>query len=113
MAVSAWEWGKGLARAGARVVVAARNEEKSREALNECAPGIGCPALSVDVTDERSVAAMMEEAAKQCGGIDILVNNAGMSIRNPVHLLAPDDWRKVLDTNLTGAFCVAAASIPS
>ena len=105
--------GKGLARAGARVVVAARNEEKSREALNELrALGSDALALSVDVTDERSVAAMMEEAAKQCGGIDILVNNAGMSIRNPVHLLAPDDWRKVLDTNLTGVFLCCRGVYP-
>jgi len=96
---------KGLARAGAQVVVAARNEEKSTEAVSELkALGSDAFAVKVDVKDEASVDAMVMDAAKRCGRLDILVNNAGINIRKPAHELTLDDWREVLDTNLTSAF---------
>jgi len=104
---------RGLARAGARVVIAARNEAKSAAALKELQLlGSDARALPVDVSDEKSVGALMEETEQQCGRIDILVNNAGMSIRNPVQDLRLEDWQKVLDTNLTGAFLCSRAVYP-
>ena len=104
---------KGLAKAGARVVVAARNREKSSTAVRELkALGSDALALKVDVTDERSVEALVADAAQQCGRIDILVNNAGINIRKPAHELPIAQWQQVIDTNLTSAFVCSRAAYP-
>jgi 2-deoxy-D-gluconate 3-dehydrogenase len=104
---------KGLARAGARVVVAARNESKSVAAVNEL-KGLGSDALAlpVDVRDQTSVEAMIGEAAKRCGRLDILVNNAGTNIRKPAHEMTLEEWREVMDTNLTSAFLCSRGAHP-
>ena len=104
---------RGLAAAGARVVVAARNAEKSNAAVRELqALGGDALAIEVDVCAEASVAALMAQAAERCGRIDILVNNAGINVRKPAHELALDEWRQVMDTNLTSAFLCARAAHP-
>jgi 2-deoxy-D-gluconate 3-dehydrogenase len=104
---------RGLARAGARIVVAARNEEKSNAAVLALqALGSDAFFLHLDVTDEELIKQMIQEAADRCGRIDILVNNAGMSIRKPVQDLLLDEWRQVIDTNLTGAFLCARNVYP-
>jgi len=104
---------RGLAKAGAKIVIAARNQEKSRAAVLDLqALGTEGRAIEVDVRDEQSVADMVSEANRQCGKIDILINNAGMSIRKPVQDLALEEWRQVLDTNLTSAFLCARAIYP-
>jgi len=104
---------RGLAQAGARVVVAARNMEKSNAAVRDLqALGSDALAIAVDVTDERSVEALVQETTKQCGRLDILVNNAGMNIRKPANELALDEWRQVMDTNLTSAFLCARSAYP-
>ena len=101
---------RGLAGAGANVVVAARNAEKSRAAVAELqAQGAEARVVSVDVADERSVAAMVDEAAAWRGRLDILVNNAGINIRKPAQDLSLDEWRRVIDTNLTSAFLCSRA----
>jgi 2-deoxy-D-gluconate 3-dehydrogenase len=104
---------KGLASAGAAVVVAARNAEKSRAAVREL-EAIGAPALAVgvDVTDEPSVEAMVAAAAAWRGRIDILVNNAGINIRKPAQDLSLDEWRRVIDANLTSAFLCSRSAYP-
>ena len=103
----------GLAKAGARVVVAARNEEKSSRAVREL-HALGRDALSVfvDVADERSVNALVNATMSQCGRLDILVNSAGINIRKPPHELALTEWRQVIDTNLTSAFLCSRAAYP-
>lgn len=104
---------RGLAGAGARIVIAARNEEKSNAAVQDLqALGSEAFALHVDVNDEQSVEDMVQKTAHRCGRIDILVNNAGMSIRKPVQDLLLDEWRQVLDTNLTSAFLCARSVYP-
>jgi 2-deoxy-D-gluconate 3-dehydrogenase len=104
---------RGLARAGARVVVAARNKEKSGAAVRELqALGAAALAVNVDVTQEKSVDAMVRETVEKCGGLDILVNNAGINIRKPAQDLALDEWRQVLDTNLTSAFLCSRSAYP-
>jgi 2-deoxy-D-gluconate 3-dehydrogenase len=104
---------KGLAKAGARVVVAARNAEKSDAAVRELrALGSDALALAVDVTDEASVEALVRETAQQCGRIDILINNAGINIRKPAHDLELAQWRQVVDTNLTSTFVCSRAVHP-
>jgi 2-deoxy-D-gluconate 3-dehydrogenase len=105
---------RALASAGARVVVAARNLEKSASAVRELAALGPTPlALPVDVTDESSVQALIDDTLARCGRMDVLVNNAGINIRKPPQDLAIDEWRQVVDTNLTGVFlCARAAYLP-
>ena len=104
---------RGLAKAGARVVVAARNKEKSAAAVRELqALGAGALVVSVDVTQEKSVDAMIGETVEKCGGLDILVNNAGINIRKPAQDLSLEEWRQVLDTNLTSAFLCSRSAYP-
>ncbi|HTT41172.1 MAG TPA: glucose 1-dehydrogenase [Burkholderiales bacterium] len=104
---------RGLAGAGARVVVAARNADKSNVAVRELrALGSDSLAVGVDVNDERSVDALIAETAQRCGRIDILVNNAGINIRKPAHELKVDEWRQVMDTNLTSAFLCSRSAYP-
>jgi 2-deoxy-D-gluconate 3-dehydrogenase len=104
---------KGLAKAGARVVVAARNPDKSDAAVRELkALGPDASALAVDVTDEGSVDAMVAAAVRQCDRVDILVNNAGINIRKPAHEMSLQQWQQVIDTNLTSAFVCSRAAYP-
>jgi 2-deoxy-D-gluconate 3-dehydrogenase len=104
---------RGLARAGARVVVAGRNEQKSSAAVRELkALGSDAFALAVDVTDEAAVQAMVDAAAQRCGRVDVLVNNAGINIRKPAHELSLAEWKEVIETNLTSAFVCSRAAYP-
>src|SRR5262245_62314500 len=74
----------GLARAGARVVIAGRDAAKSNGAVDELeARGGRALAIEVDVSDERSVGDLFQTTAERCGRLDILVNNAGMNLRTP------------------------------
>jgi 2-deoxy-D-gluconate 3-dehydrogenase len=103
----------GLGRAGARVVIAARNEDKSRAAVEQLrAQGADALALLVDVCEERSVAELVAATVDRCGRIDILVNNAGTTVRKLPQDLGLDEWRQVIDTNLTSAFLCARAVYP-
>jgi 2-deoxy-D-gluconate 3-dehydrogenase len=103
---------RGLAWAGAHVVVAARNREKSRAAVAELERLAPALAVEVDVTDETSVEAMVRTATERFGRVDILINNAGTNIRKPAHVLSLAEWRTVLDTNLTSAFLCSRAVYP-
>ena len=102
---------RGLAQAGAGVVVAARNVAKSAAAVKELeALGARATAIEVDVRDEASCRAMVAQAAERLGRIDILVNNAGTNIRKLPQDYALAEWREVLDTNLTSAFLCSQAA---
>src|SRR2546429_8522299 len=94
---------KGLAAAGAAVVVAARNREKSERAVGElCALGVLSSFMPLDVADPQSCRAMVAEAAERFGRLDILVNQAGMSFRTPPASNAAATWPRVLGTYQTG-----------
>jgi 2-deoxy-D-gluconate 3-dehydrogenase len=101
----------GLADAGATVVLAGRNASKSAAAVAALrAHGHQADSIEADVTGEREVAALFQEAMLRYGRLDILVNNAGTTVRKPAHQLSLDEWNQVLDTNLTSAFlCCRAA----
>jgi 2-deoxy-D-gluconate 3-dehydrogenase len=101
---------KGLATAGANVVVAARNAEKAEAAVEVL--GGKAAFISLDVADETSCRAMIDETADRFGRLDILVNNAGTSIRKPPETYTAAEWHAVLDTNLTGAFLCSQAAHP-
>jgi 2-deoxy-D-gluconate 3-dehydrogenase len=104
---------RGLARAGAAIVVSGRNAEKSRRAVDELG-GLGAAAVAIeaDVADEVAVNALVQGTVDRFGRLDILVNNAGMNIRKPVHELTLAEWRRVIDTNLTSAFLASRAAYP-
>jgi 2-deoxy-D-gluconate 3-dehydrogenase len=101
----------GLAQAGATVVLAGRNAEKSaRAAADLRTKGRLCDAVEADVTDEHQVASMFQELMVRHGRLDILVNNAGGTVRKPPHELSLEEWQSVMDTNLTSTFlCCRAA----
>src|SRR5262245_13189861 len=104
---------RGLAAAGARVVVVGRNAAKSEAAVGELRALGGEPvAIAADVADERSVEALVAETVARCGRLDILVNNAGMNIRKLPQELSLAEWRQVLDTNLTSVFLCSRAAYP-
>jgi len=105
---------RGLARAGASIIIAGRNKTKSDEAVRDVeALGAKALAFAVDVTDKTAVADMVEATLKAFGRLDILINNAGMSVRDPAHKLSLDDWHTVIDTNLTSAFICSKAVYPA
>ncbi len=101
----------GLAQAGATVVIVGRNAQKSAlaaEALRSA--GHACSAIEADVSDELSGARLFQGLTARHGRLDILVNNAGGTIRKAAHDLQLDEWRQVMDTNLTSTFlCCRAA----
>jgi 2-deoxy-D-gluconate 3-dehydrogenase len=101
---------RGLALAGASVVVAARNAEKADTAI-EALGGKGV-FVALDVANEGSCRALIEQTAERFGRLDILVNNAGTSIRKPPESYTAEEWHIVLDTNLTGAFLCSQAAHP-
>jgi 2-deoxy-D-gluconate 3-dehydrogenase len=105
---------RGLAVAGAKVVIAGRNAQKSDSAVKDLTGrGAEACAVTTDVTDQRAVERLVQSAVDRYGRLDILVNNAGTNIRKPVHELGVDEWHRVLDTNLTSAFLCSKAAYPA
>ena len=100
--------GSGIGRAAARalaadgweLVLAGRREEQLRETLPDA------NIVPTDVTDPDAVNALFDQA----GPVDLLFNNAGIGVYAPVESLAVEDWRRAVDTNLTGAFLCAQAA---
>jgi 2-dehydro-3-deoxy-D-gluconate 5-dehydrogenase len=99
---------QGLARAGARVAIAGRDQSKNAAALK--ALGEGAIALAADVADERACRAMVDQAAQRLGRLDILVNNAGINIRKQPQEYTLEEWSRVLASNLTSAFVASQAA---
>ncbi|MCA9837517.1 MAG: glucose 1-dehydrogenase [Trueperaceae bacterium] len=101
---------EGLAEAGANIVIAARNQEKSAKALEQVKRyGTEVLALSCDVAEPDSVKTMVQSVIEQFGSINILVNNAGINIRKPPEDLTFEEWRKVVSINLDSAFLCSQA----
>src|SRR3990172_4489332 len=105
---------RGLAQAGAAVVVAARNKAKSEAAVKELqALGAKAAAVAVDVRREASCREVVQKAVDRFGRLDILVNNAGTNILKQPQEYSVDEWHTVLDTNLTSAFMCCQAAYPA
>lgn len=103
-----------LARAGVAVCVTARQSdeiEKTIEALNEIgearASGFPC-----DIRNFQEVKSLFSSVYSACGGVDILINNAGVGIFQTVEETSPEDFRRVLETNLFGVFYCCHEAIP-
>jgi NADP-dependent 3-hydroxy acid dehydrogenase YdfG len=97
---------RALSQAGWSVVAAGRREEKLLETLDE-ADGL---AQVTDVTDHESVAALFAATVERYGRLDLLFNNAGVGLTKPIQEIEADEWRAVVDTNLTGSFLCAQAA---
>ncbi len=94
-----------LAKDGATVAAAARNQEKLNELVAEItATGGKATAFALDVADEEQVKSTVKAAIAQFGKIDILVNNAGITRDQLVMRMKRADWDAVLQTNLTSAY---------
>jgi 3-oxoacyl-[acyl-carrier protein] reductase len=103
-----------LAKDGATVVLAARNQEKLNELAAEIiTTGGNAAAFPLDVADEDQVKATVKAAIAQFGKIDILVNNAGITRDQLVMRMKRADWDAVLQTNLTSAYLCIQAVISS
>jgi 2-deoxy-D-gluconate 3-dehydrogenase len=104
----------GLARVGAKVVIAGRNGAKSAAAVKGLTDqGLHAEAAEADVTDEAAVQRLFDAVLGSHGALHILVNNAGTSIRRQPQELSLADWNTVMDTNLTSTFlCSRAAHAP-
>jgi len=108
-----------LAASGATVALTGRSGEHARTVAADLPGALG---IELDVRDESSVDAAVDEAWSRLGGIDMLVNNAGIGMRtvNPDFMTRPqgfwdvpaDGFRAVIETNLTGYFLVARAVTP-
>ena len=100
---------KALAAESAAPVIADINEEGAREAA-AALENSEALALRVDVSDQASVAAMMDAILARHGRLDILVNNAGIGGNTPFLDITLEEWNRTLAINLTGAFLVAQAA---
>lgn len=100
----------GLARHGADVVVTSRTLGKLEPVTAEIeAMGRKSLAVASDVTDERSVKAMVERVVQAFSHVDVLVNAAGINIRNSAEDIPVEDWKKVMDFNAFGTFVCCQA----
>jgi len=97
---------RALAGAGARVAVNGRSAETAAEVAASIG---GAVAAAFDVTDEAAVAA----GVAALGPVDVLVNNAGVTLRKPLLDVTLEEWRGVLEANLTSAYLVARAVAPA
>ncbi len=104
---------RGLVSAGAKVAIVGRNEAKTRAAAKVLANEAEALGLVADVSVEEQVEAIVREVTERFGRIDILFNNAGISIRKYPQDLALEEWRKVIDVNLTSAFLMSKAVYPA
>jgi NAD(P)-dependent dehydrogenase (short-subunit alcohol dehydrogenase family) len=92
-----------LAQAGATVVIAARDDDRSAGVVEAVrAAGGSASSIPADVTDRGSVAAAHEALVAEHGAIDVLVNNAGVCFHRPALEVPGEEWRRVFDVNVNG-----------
>ena len=104
---------RGLAQAGASVVIAARRADRNQQAVEELtALGAKAMAVEVDVRDEASIRDLIARTVERFGRLDILINNAGTNIRRQPQDMTLDEWNTVLETNLTSAFLCSRDAYP-
>lgn len=108
------EMGKALAEAGASVAVAARDSDRNDEAVSILKPigegramGVAC-----DVVDEAQVIDAVNAVNEELGSVDILINSAGINVRGAIDEVSAEDFRRVMDVNVTGTWLGCKAVTP-
>lgn len=102
-----------LGAAGARLALVSRQREPLLAVAGEARTlGAEVEVFVADVTDEAQVRRLEGEVIQRFGPVQILINNAGVNIRKPVTEFTLDEWRTVLDTNLTGVFLLCRSFVP-
>lgn len=104
-----------LAQAGAKTVIVSRTQADCDRVASEIVADSGQESVGVaaDVTDEAAVDKLFQEVVDRFGRIDVAINNAGINIRYPIEDFPFDEWKQVIDINLTGVWlcCRAAARV--
>ena len=105
---------KGLALAGATVVISGRNNSKTSKALSwkSSTNKTLASAITMDVTNEKSIVEGIQSIKDKFGKIDILVNNAGINIRKAPEEYNLTEWNSIISTNLTGVFLCSQKVYP-
>ena len=98
----------GFAQAGAKVMAGSTNPDKVAAIKKEL--GAGHEAVTINVADQNSVAAAVDATVKTFGRVDVVVNAAGVIKRQPSLEMTADEFRRIVDVNLTGSFLVAQAA---
>jgi 3-oxoacyl-[acyl-carrier protein] reductase len=101
-----------LLDANAAVAICGRNQESVDATVNEFAARGRIVGIAADVSKEADVERLFEFVDREFGALDILINNAGVGIFSSVADLTPDQWRRVVDTNLTGAYYCCHQAMP-
>ena len=101
---------KGLAEAGATVMVAGRDGDKNKKAVK--ALGGNADSVAADMAEESGVKAVIDATVQKFGRLDILVNNAGINIRKSPQDYSLEEWHRVLNINLTSLFVCCQAAYP-
>lgn len=103
----------GLAQAGADIVIASRNAEKNAAAEAQLrAEGVRAIAVPTDIRRADACRALIDKAVGEFGRVDILVNNSGINYRKQPQDFTLEEFRDVMDTNLTAAFLLCQAVYP-
>jgi NAD(P)-dependent dehydrogenase (short-subunit alcohol dehydrogenase family) len=103
-----------LGAAGAKLALISRNKEQLQAVAAEARKlGAEAEVFVADVTSEEQVKQLERGVAAKFGKVQILINNAGINIRKPSIEFTLDDWRAVMDTNLTSVFLMCRAFVPS
>src|SRR5258706_9031549 len=104
---------RGLAQAGAAIVLNGREEKKLAAAAETLrGEGVRVTTAAFDVTNGAASTDAVAKIESDFGVIDILINNAGIQRRAPLAEMTEEQWRAVIDTNLTSAFLVSRAVAP-
>jgi NAD(P)-dependent dehydrogenase (short-subunit alcohol dehydrogenase family) len=105
---------RGLADAGADVVISSRHEDELRPALDEILTGTGRRGhyLVADMARREDVRRLARAAVERMGKVDILVNNAGTNVPQPVDEIKDEDWDRVLEINLNSVMALTRALVP-
>lgn len=105
-----------MASAGGSVAITGRDQMRVNAAVTalvkSAAPGAQVRGIAADVRDRYGIEQAIDDTAAAFGGLDTLINNAGVGVFTDVENMSDDQWRQVIDTNLTGVFFASRAAIP-
>ena len=105
---------RGLAEAGADIVISSRSEEKLKSALTEILAGTGRKGtyFVADMNDRGQVRNLAKQAVEKFGRIDILINNAGSNAPQPIDQIKDADWDRIIELNLNSVMVLTRALVP-